>query len=315
MLRAVIFADGKCGVGLGHISRAKALKYQLELLNIESLLLDSTLLESFLENESNAWSKELLVIDSYTLPLSLYTIASKVAKKCMFFDDYFRLDYPSGIIVNNAFNQNIDNYKAKYKNHSLLIGRDFMLLQAEFLQALQQNLKNPPKINKQIKKILITLGGDDILNLTQFIIDVINSVNENLKIYCIHKNLKEKNCLYNLSPKEMATLISSMDLCISACGQSLGEILACGRPCIALEVAQNQRGNLEGFKDSILYIKEAWNLNKDEIQNILLEHLKNIKNQKTREELSQNSLKILNNTSKWATELHRIFGNKMLKIN
>lgn len=47
---ALIAADGKLGVGLGHISRCRALQAELESLGFEAKLVDTQELEEFKSN-------------------------------------------------------------------------------------------------------------------------------------------------------------------------------------------------------------------------------------------------------------------------
>ena len=101
---ALIFADGKLGVGLGHISRCRALQAELESLGFHTTLLDSVLLntqtlESFCLQTSSLESLKtqpthqndskkpyaLIVIDSYVLPLDSYFLATQYAEVCLFF--------------------------------------------------------------------------------------------------------------------------------------------------------------------------------------------------------------------------------------
>lgn len=78
---ALIAADGKLGVGLGHISRCRALQAELESLEFEAKLVDTQELEENLNQ--TLW--DLIAIDSYVLPLEAYEKVVRCAKTCLFF--------------------------------------------------------------------------------------------------------------------------------------------------------------------------------------------------------------------------------------
>lgn len=75
---ALIAADGKLGVGLGHISRCRALQAELESLGFEAKLVDTQELEENLNQ--TLW--DLIAIDSYVLPLEAYEKVVRCAKTC-----------------------------------------------------------------------------------------------------------------------------------------------------------------------------------------------------------------------------------------
>ncbi|CAM2961479.1 hypothetical protein HEBU111660_08105 [Helicobacter burdigaliensis] len=258
-----MFADGNNGIGLGHISRTKALQSLLERCGIKTLLFQSDTLEQ------NLRTCDIIVIDSYVLPLSAYKLAQNYAKHCIFLDDTFRLDYPTNsIILNSSLGANLKEYQKVYPLCRLWIGKEFFLLQEEFLKALNST---PPPLLQTPKNILLTLGGEDILGLLPTICKF--SFLSNFTLHCISKTPMPPPIIthYNLNPKQMRILMQNMDICISAGGQTLGELLACGIPTIALEITQNQAFNIQGFKECILSIHKVWKLNKIQLQQKLEE--------------------------------------------
>ncbi|TLD85284.1 hypothetical protein LS70_001680 [Helicobacter sp. MIT 11-5569] len=293
---ALIFADGKLGVGLGHISRCSALKEELESQNFKAELLDSTLLDSF-----SFTSYDLIAIDSYILPLESYILATQHAKICLFFDDTLRLDYPKGIIINNASGVNFQAYAQKYKNHTLFLGDKFTLLQQAF------KLQTPPKLNPTLKRCLITLGGEDILKLNTPIASALLSAFPNLEIHCITKDSKllPKSVITrsNLSAKEMAQHICAMDFCVCACGQSLREILSCGIPAIALEVAANQNANLKSFKSCTLNLPKTYQLSHSTITKKIIDFVESYQDLTLRQKHQTLAQSLLKHQNLWQSAL------------
>ncbi|WP_104721970.1 hypothetical protein [Helicobacter mesocricetorum] len=291
--KAFLFADKKLGVGLGHISRTKALAHLLEQNHYQSRVFDSAFLQSFNE------VCDLMVIDSYVLPINSYHQAISLAKVCIFFDDTLRLPYPKGILLNPSLGANLQAYKDKYPNHLLWVGEGYTLLQKPFLQLLNTSQKT---LHKTIKNIIITLGGEDILDLTKWLYEELHTFNPNFQIHYIHKDkhlLKEAKGYNNLNATEMANLLSQMDLCICACGQTLSESIACKVPTLGLEVAINQRANLIGYRDCTESIKEVWKLDRGELRANLLQSITRLQDFSYREMLTKRGHLLLCQNNKW----------------
>lgn len=301
MPKVLLFADKKFGVGLGHFSRCNALLEILKSNGFEAYLLDASLLDLELKK------CDLIVIDSYVLGLESYQKATTFAAHCLFFDDTLRLPYPNAILLNNAPNAQKMLYQSHYPNHTLCLGSDYRLLQKPFSQKLNTTPIKSPCL--QIKKILITLGGEDILNLTSFIIEALATYNPNYEIHYIHENTKLTNKAkgyYGLTQEEMADLFYKMDLCICACGQTLMEIIASQTPRIALEIAPNQNANLTSYAKAILPIQEVWNLNHNSLKSQLLSHLKAIENPNLQAQQILQGIAILNQSTKWDSFLQNL---------
>lgn len=298
MAKALLFADGSNGVGFGHISRTKALQSLLEHFGVKTSFFQSDTLEK------NLTPCDILVLDSYVLPQTAYQKAQNYSKNCIFFDDTLRLNYPkNSIILNSSFGADLKIYQKVYPNCRLWIGKDFMLLQEEFLKALHST---PPPLSKNPKKVLLSLGGKDILGLLPKISTF--SFLANLELHCISKTPLSPNIktYYNLTPKQMRLLMQEMDICISAGGQTLGELLACGVPTIALEITQNQACNIQGFKDCILSIQEVWKLNHIQLQTQLEEKFLTILHLQMRQNLRNNSQKLLKTNGAWKKCIQKI---------
>lgn len=321
-MQALIFADGKLGVGLGHLSRCRALQAELESFGFRTSLLDSALLNAQTLNANkrpqtsplnppvlkptlnsdSAKPYQLIVIDSYVLSLDSYILATQYAEVCLFFDDTLRLDYPNGILLNNAPCANVAQYKEKYPHHLLFLGSDYRLLQMPFLEALK---KPPISLRQEVKNVLITLGGSDILGLNQPLITALQKAYPHLNLHCITKDstILGAKLYRDLCAQEMVDLIRQMDLCICACGQSLGEILACGIPAIALEVVENQRENLKSFSHCVLSVPEAYLLPHTSICHQVLEHFCVLQSLKFRQTHQKCALEILTRPTKWRESL------------
>jgi len=196
---------------------------------------------------------DFVIIDSYTAYSEIYTIASRNSV-CIFLDDYNRISYPEGLVVNGAVSAVRSVYPENFGTEYLL-GSRYALLRGEFLDI------SPKIINENIRNILITLGGTDNHNLIEKILSVATRKFPEacLNVVSNSSGISGNNIfLYNnLSSPEMKRLMSEADLAISAAGQTLNELAVCGVPTLAFKIADNQSENLKGWVESGFIDKET----------------------------------------------------------
>lgn len=308
-MQALLFADFLLGVGLGHLSRSEALKAELEALGFAVTLLDSTLLDSTLKHPQ---SYDFIAIDSYILPLDSYLLASKRAKICLYFDDTLRLPYPKGILLNNAPSVDVLAYQRTYPNHILFLGNSYTLMRPAF------RFQTTPPLHSILKNCLITLGREDILHLNSPLIQALSQSFPALKLHCITKDSSNlPQCVttyFQLSAQEMAQCIRSMDICICSCGQSLREILSCGIPAIALEIASNQNANLKSFQACTLNIPKAYLLHTKEICQKVIDFVGCYEHLAMRKSHQMLASRLLNHKNAWKESLMPLFAPHASKI-
>jgi len=131
----------------------------------------------------------------------------------------------------------------------LLFGTKYALLRSEFVQA-RKKLK---KRNGTIKRILISFGGSDNINLTyealcsviflnrsDIFTDVVITKN-NPNIDKIKKKIKQKkNFQLHIQSRNLAKLMSKADLSIGAGGTMIWERCYLGLPSLIISIASNQ---------------------------------------------------------------------------
>ena len=98
---------------------------------------------------------DIVVVDSYHADASFYKTLSQRVPLLVCIDDNKRLSYPKGIVVNGSiFADKLD--------YPLVEGVDY-LLGSEYIPLRREFWINPDKvIEKSIRSIMITFGGDDI---------------------------------------------------------------------------------------------------------------------------------------------------------
>lgn len=273
----VILTEGGRDFGFGHVARCSSI-YQAFLKwgispkfiingddSVESILGDIPFqINNWLEDISFLSSFDIVIIDSYLADFNIYNEISKKVSLCTYLDDNNRLEYPNGIVVNgliNASNLNYSQNDVKY-----LLGSNFTPLRADFWEVPEI------VINEEISNILITMGGNDLRNLTPKILELLNtnfpSINRKVIIADSFDNVSEiesfKNegveLIYSPNSKEMLDVMSNVDLAISASGQTLYELACVGVPTIAIGIIDNQKNNIKNWKQ-IGFIEYAgcWN--------------------------------------------------------
>jgi len=269
MPKVVIFTEGSSTIGFGHITRCLSLAQALTLKGIEVLFVlggdewalklveevgfkgipvgDLNKVKDFPEGEG-------AFVDSYLAGEEFYKKLSQRYKVKVYLDDYFRLDYPDGYILNYIPALEVP---PKYKNKPLLWGEKYHLLRKPFWDV-------PKKETRQkVEEILITFGGDDLRNMSlkvaKTVLENIEGIRLNIVVGGGFKNkhlleeLPKQNpervrLFYNLTAEGMRDLMLRSDLAVSAGGQTLFELARVGLPVVPIGVAENQLNNLEGFK-------------------------------------------------------------------
>lgn len=281
-IKIKIFTEGSEKIGFGHLSRCAALYdeairqgFSAELF-IQTCDYDFTA-NSILSNRrysvDNWQSKKYLqknldpndycIVDSYLATLEIYEEVSKKSRKALYVDDYARIDYPRGIIVNPSLSTDGLYYPQKL-DREYLLGRDYIILRTPFLNKKKS-------YNPKIKRILITMGGTDIIQLTDRItcqlapqfpkisFDIVFGKNSGKLVELKHcDNIKVYN---NLTDNEMCDLMLKSDFAITAAGQTIYELLALEIPFLAIQTAENQNNNINSLKK---LLKKEWYITFDE---------------------------------------------------
>jgi spore coat polysaccharide biosynthesis predicted glycosyltransferase SpsG len=295
-MKVSILTEAGKNIGLGHLTRCIAL-YQVfeEEGNAVELIVngDDSILD-FVKNNNYQfmnWLKEkeklmsivknsdVAVIDSYLAPKSLYDNISNILSlkpnpyhlshnPLLMIDDYNRINYPKGIVVNPS----IYGDKLNYPNNNQIeyfLGEDYIILRKEFWDV-------PEKIiNKDMKDILITLGGIDKGDFLKKLLEFLSEKFPNFNYHLITNNNLNLNLNFNLysnlSASKMLELMLKADICISGGGQTTYELARVGLPTIGICFAENQTGNLK-YGDLCGYLKYIGNSD----DNSLLDNIKDV---------------------------------------
>lgn len=268
-LKVYIITEGSSQVGFGHITRMLSIYQAFEERKVNPKFIvngDDSILDIIKGTEWAMYNwidetdrllreivnSDLVIVDSYLASLEIYLEISKTVNKTFYYDDFNRLNYPSGIVINGNIHS-VDLDYPKSGNLEYLLGTKYLPLRREFWDIPEKSIK------RDVETIMVTFGGDDVRNLTPAVMEFLtNNYPKCYKKVIVGKGFKNLNdiqkkidkktdLIFNADAKIMLETMLKSDLAISAGGQTLYELARVGVPTIPLLVAENQMGNVEGF--------------------------------------------------------------------
>jgi UDP-2,4-diacetamido-2,4,6-trideoxy-beta-L-altropyranose hydrolase len=269
-MRVFILTEGGLHIGFGHVTRCLAIYDAFREKKIDPLLAvngDETvahLMNGTIGNICTNWvyepealldymrNADIAVVDSYLADQEFYRRISETVRTPVYFDDTMRINYPRGVVINGNICAEELNYPQR-KDITYLLGSQYIPMRKEFWDVPEK------KVRRSIKTVMITFGGNDIRNLTPWILKTLNrEFPEYIKRVVIGDGFRNKACIEGLidkktelvmcpDAKEMKEVMLESDIAISAGGQTLYELARVGVPAIAIAVADNQLFNIRGL--------------------------------------------------------------------
>lgn len=307
-MRAVFITEGKEDIGFGHVTRCLGISRAFEEKNIETLLIingDNSIL-NLLKKENYKiidWIKDegkllniikkddIVFIDSYLANKFFYEKISKLVKQVIYIDDNNRLPYPKGIVLNGNIYAASLSYPKK-KDQIYLLGPKYAPIREEFWDSSSK------EINKKVKNILITFGGDDKRNLTPKVLSVLqknypdlffrviigNGFKSKSKVKILKTNKSE--LIIDPNPTQIKELMLKSDMAISASGQTTLELLRLRIPTVIIVVADNQE-NIASFLSKKNLVEYCGNWREKLLLNKLNKKFKKLESYETRKRMSE----------------------------
>lgn len=195
----------------------------------------------------------LLFVDSYFVTEPYLQAFSGICPVA-YLDDLQLFDYPVDLVINYDVipEDMLPSYQAAYKRAGqTLLGASYTPLRSQFQMEV-------PAVRPSVKDILITTGGSDPYH---FCLNLLSRFQERLStliaepdfhLHVLIGSLNEdKRLLMELAEElpflrlhenvsDMAALMASCDLAISAAGTTLYELCAVGIPAVSYSFADNQ---------------------------------------------------------------------------
>ena len=219
---------------------------------------------------------DLLIVDSYALDEIWHKQLRPYTKKIMVIDDLADRQFDCDVLLNQNLGTQIEDYKDKVPNDcELLLSCDYALLRPEFSNLREKALIKRQN-TKEIKNILISMGGSDITNKTY---EILQDISDNLNIVVVlggsspHNKMiisyaKDKeNIKVFIDADNISGLMFDADLAIGAGGSTSWERCCLGLPTLLYVLAENQRKIAESLEE-LDAVKIVDNLKVD-LQNII----------------------------------------------
>lgn len=233
-----------------------------ELPELLSVLSDSASVPGFSSgfSDTNVTLNDVIYfLDSYYVT-ERYLSAVRAAAKVAYLDDLQLFDYPTDLLINYDVipEGKMPSYKAAYQSaaHTLL-GASYTPLRRQFTD-LHTDCRD------KISNILVTTGGSDPYHFCLKLIEAFRK-KSSLHLCQLHVVVgrlnEDKDELYQLASKlpflqlhenvaDMASLMGSCDLAVSAAGTTLYELCAAGVPSISFCLADNQLTAAKAFDEA-----------------------------------------------------------------
>jgi len=262
-MRALVYANGSSLIGLGHIMRTLAIskelckrevivEYTVDKSNESAINLIRNngfkviVVDNILDHISsiNSLKYDVTLIDSYDIDEDGIEKFYAISEKIVYIDDLAVFNsYNMDLLINTSIGASDLKYKGSFKK---LLGPKYAILRDEF-----RNIEY--KVPRQnVKKILITLGGADTNNVTKLILDQLLDSYKDIEYNVVLGNsyrykdfminyYETQKVEFHINVSNMKDIMIQNDLAISAGGNTLYELCACGVPTIAIITADNQR--------------------------------------------------------------------------
>ena len=267
-----ILVDGGAEVGLGHVARCTSIYDACQdvgatcefIINgdgdFEGLLTDRKYrVLDWLANHEKLFETiggaEAVFIDSYLAKRQLYEAVASVVKTGVYLDDFMRIEYPKGFVLNGAIAAEQMNYPT---------GKDVTYLLGTRYTPLREPFWSVPAITIRpgIETIMVTSGGTDEHNhtapLLEFLAESRPNVHKKIIVAKSFQNISDieehaadnTELIYSPDAAEMKQAMLESDIAISACGQTLYELARVGVPAIGLSMSDDQAHNAEGWSNA-----------------------------------------------------------------
>ena len=191
---------------------------------------------------------DFLVVDSYALDEEWHQKLRYHTDRIMVIDDLADRHFDCDILLNQNLGSQKEDYQNKVPdNIKLLLGCNYALLRPEFAEFRNQALKKR-KNTKEIKNILVSVGGSDTENLTYDILQSLDDFNVVVVLgetspynNMIKSYAKDRNIEVVVNANNMAELMLDADLAIGAGGSTSWERCCLGLPTLLYVTADNQK--------------------------------------------------------------------------
>jgi len=200
-----------------------------------------------------------LIVDHYALDEQWQKRLKPYYEKLMVIDDLADRKHQCDILLDQTFGRQQEDYSVfTPKDCQLLLGSQYALLRPEFAKWRPYSLKRRGK--PAFKQLLINMGGVDVDNVTENVLDELkicnlpNDINITVIMGGSAPHLESVKSKTNALPYKtkikvdvdnMAELMANADMAIGAGGSTTWERCCLGLPTIQIVIAKNQQFSAE----------------------------------------------------------------------
>jgi spore coat polysaccharide biosynthesis predicted glycosyltransferase SpsG len=252
----IIAADTGPKVGLGHLGRCVAIAEGLAAVSDEKpvFYIDDPVAADWVKGRGFGTTTTLpetiplLIADSYRASMASWREYRRRAHRLLVIDDSGDVRTKPDWVVNSSPFAHRYPYQS-VSAHSLMLGPLFHPLRKEFWPERQASPGG-----RDLRNVLVILGGGDNRDHLGTIVDVILGTLAKVKVHIItgpYTELPRQSSavVIHQSPRNIRRVIERCELAVSAAGQTLFELAACGIPTLATQLVSNQSPNYTGFQD------------------------------------------------------------------
>ena len=195
-----------------------------------------------------------LIVDHYGIDEDWQQELKDYYDKLMVIDDLADRKHQCNILLDQTFGRQPQDYQALVpKSCELLLGSQYSLLRPEFSKWRKYSIER--RKHPVLKKLLINMGGMDVNNITEQVLEVlaISNLKKDINITIVMGKLaphleiikKRLNDLpFNIDIKvdvdNMAEIMANADIAIGSSGTTTWERCCLGLPSIQIITAKNQ---------------------------------------------------------------------------
>ncbi len=268
--KIAFFCEAGAKRGLGHVVRSYTIYKKFHSLGYEvRFFVDSDIDLSDRYEDINyfRWKDftldrryDAIFIDSYEADISIYEMISRSTKVAVYLDDFKRLDYPKGIIIN--FSPDAREKFFAYKNpfNKYFLGLDYIPIREIFFQPSQEKRES----------LFIMLGGSDVLNLSYTISQCFKDIDMHKVVVTNSKEsaksiekLYNTTVLYKPSDELLVRYMKQAKIAISTASMSLYELNFLSVPTAIIATSKDQLIGAKALEQAQLAEKYI-DINKDD---------------------------------------------------
>ena len=274
-VREILFrVDVGPGIGLGHVHRCLGLAEALRYHNTQSIFLLAPTDSAAPRVARRGFEVENLtdipvgssedcataiasaerhgcgtvVVDSYAAHAEYLSTLRSAGLRVVAIDDAGRDPTPAHILINGSAHAGGLVYHSVSDDTQFLLGPNYALLRSEFWNCPARAIRG------SVRRVLLTLGGDDPQDLTARIIErLVGRLEEDSRLdvvigpfFDVTRGMERVAANSHLdvrlisAPEHLRDLMMETDLAVCAGGQTTYELAATGTPTVAMDVFENQ---------------------------------------------------------------------------